>query len=121
MAERGCGIGIAVLVRKQVIVLFFAPPYHILHRVEGNQPFGEYRKVERSLQDCREQTQIPFAKCLCRCTVGICPAEAEKIHIRLQMVGGDGFQLSAADRVLFDTIDRSLIRHYRTVAEIAGL
>ena len=37
------------------------------------------------------------------------------------MVGGDGFQLSAADRVLFDTIDRSLIRHYRTVAEIAGL
>ena len=86
-----------------------------------NQPFGEYRKAERPLQDCREQSQIPLAECFSRSAIGICSSETEKIHIRLQMVGGDGFQLSAADRVLFDTIDRSLIRHYRTVAEIAGL
>ena len=36
------------------------------------------------------------------------------------MVGGYGFQLSVSYRVLFDTVDRSLIGHYRTIAEIAG-
>ncbi len=36
------------------------------------------------------------------------------------MVGGYGFQLSVSYRVPFDTVDRSLIGHYRTIAKIAG-
>ena len=37
---------------KQFIFLFLSPPYHILHRVKGNQFLREYRKSECSLQYC---------------------------------------------------------------------
>lgn len=43
----------------------------------------EYRKAERPLQNCREQSQIPFADCFCCCSVGICTAETKQVHIRL--------------------------------------
>ena len=54
MAECRRGSCITVLVREQVIILFLAPPYYILHRIKGNQPLREYRKAERPLQDSRE-------------------------------------------------------------------
>ena len=43
----------------------------------------EYRKAERPLQNCREQSQIPFVDCFCCCSVGICTAETKQVHIRL--------------------------------------
>ena len=40
-------------------------------------------------------------------------------YLIMQMVCGHAFQLSAADWILLDTIDCALIRHHRTVAQIA--
>ena len=68
------------------------------------------------MQNGGEQSQVTLAECLCGCPVWICPAEAEEIHKRLQMIGGHTFQFSVADGVLLDTIDRTLIRHNCTVA-----
>ena len=83
MVNGRCIVNFAVLVCKQFVFLFLSPPYHILHRIKGNQPFGEHRKAERPLQDCREQSQIPFAERLCLCAVGICTAETEEVNICL--------------------------------------
>ena len=73
------------------------------------------------MQDCREQSQIPLAECLCLCAVGICATEAEEVDICLQMVSRYTFQFSVADRVLLDTVYCTLICHNRTVTQIAGL
>ena len=71
------------------------------------------------MQDGGEQPQIPFTERPCSRAVWIYPAEAEKIYECLQMVCGHAFQLSAADGILLDTINCALIRHHRTVAQIA--
>src|SRR5699024_10428448 len=64
-------VNFSAFVCKQFVFLFLSPPYHILHRVKGNQFLREYRKSERPLQYRREQPQIPFAECLCCCPVGV--------------------------------------------------
>ena len=110
-----------VHVREQLYDIFLLPPDNVLHWIERNQFFRKNRKPKCSLQDCREQPYVALAQSLCRCAVGILAAEAEQIHIRLQMVGCHCFQFSLCYRVLFDSCYRTHIRHHRTVAQIAGL
>ena len=45
-------VNFSALVCKQFVFLFLSSPYHILHRVKGNQLLREYRKSERPLQYC---------------------------------------------------------------------
>ena len=106
---------------KQVVVVALGPADHILHGIEGNQALGKDREAEGILKDGRVQTDVPDTQRLCRCTVRIRAAEAQQVHIGLQMVGGDGFQLALADGMLLDPADGGLIGHDRSVAQRTGL
>ena len=106
---------------KQIVVVALGPADHILHGIKGNQALGKDREAEGILKDGRVQTDVPDAQRLCRCTVRICAAEAQQVHIGLQMVGGDGFQLALADGMLLDPADGGLIGHDRSVAQRTGL
>ena len=106
---------------KQVVVIALGPADHILHGIKSNQALGKDREAEGILKDGRVQPDIPNTQRLCRCTVGICAAETQQVHIGLQMVGGDGFQLALADGMLLDPADGGLIGHDRSVAQRTGL
>ena len=121
MGEGGHSRGIPVLLGEQLVLLFLPPPDHILHGIEADKPLGEHRETERPLQDCRKLPQVSLAERLCRCAVRVCPAEAEKVDVGLQVIGGDTFQLAVADGVLLDAVHRPLVGHYGAVAEISGL
>ena len=83
---------------KQVVIIVLGAADHILHGVKGNQALWKDREAEGILQDGRVQTHIPNAQRFGRCAVRICAAEAQQVHVGLQMVGGDGFQLAQIGR-----------------------
>lgn len=89
---------------KQVVVVSLGPADHILHGIEGHQALGKDREAEGILKDGRVETNVPNAQRLGRCTVRICAAEAQQVHVGLQMVSGDGFQLVLADGMLINPL-----------------
>ena len=105
---------------EQLIFIIFDPFHHILHRIEGNQPFGENRKPEGVLKHCRILAQRAFAQSLNSFSIGTCPSEAQQIHIALQMVGSYRLELALSNGVLLDAGNSVDIGCHSPIAQRTG-
>ena len=78
MDEGGHRGGVPILLGEQLVFLFLPPSDHILHRVEADEPLGEYREADtpcRTAENCR---RYPLLRAFAVVPSGLVPPKLRK-------------------------------------------